>query len=335
MIEFSQFAALEAFAIKLFDARKPNTPLDQLARDLLRAFDDVCRLAGLDNVLDALEGRDDEAALVAQLQAIDLDGGGPRNAKPRQLAECVVKTLELVVVDPPAPQLTLGDDGRTQIMAAVTSVANAELAVPAIRDTIIAEARAHSEEGGAFNKVVAALDDRGEKLTKAPKVPIDTLHAVQKALADARTMVLTRLANTVFERIAPLLPEGILDRPITTRSTPREVAILRISRVGLAPSFVIKSLFDAITELVRIEWRAPEQTVHTYAASKTFDVGDLIEHPKFGRGTVVSRLNQRIEVDFGEKTPVTLMHVPAGGAKAPSSMPVRSGRIPPRPSEDD
>jgi hypothetical protein len=48
--------------------------------------------------------------------------------------------------------------------------------------------------------------------------------------------------------------------------------------------------------------------VHPYAASRTFAVGDVIEHPKFGRGTVVSRVAQRIEVEFPDGKH-TLAHV--------------------------
>jgi len=48
--------------------------------------------------------------------------------------------------------------------------------------------------------------------------------------------------------------------------------------------------------------------VHPYAASRTFAVGDVIDHPKFGRGTVVSRLAQRIDVEFADGVH-TLAHV--------------------------
>src|SRR5664279_1804346 len=147
-----QYVALQDVAARLFESRKTGGVLEQLARELLRGFFDVCTYAGLDNVLEELKVsertafEDDEimfAALIAQLQAIDLDGGGPRNAKPRQLAECVVAAL--------------GDDVRVAVAAAIAGVVNTELAAPAIRDAIIAEARTRCEESfhGSFNKIVA------------------------------------------------------------------------------------------------------------------------------------------------------------------------------------
>jgi hypothetical protein len=48
--------------------------------------------------------------------------------------------------------------------------------------------------------------------------------------------------------------------------------------------------------------------VHAYSATRTFAVGDVISHPKFGQGTVVSRLAQRIDVEFADGKH-TLVHV--------------------------
>ena len=47
----------------------------------------------------------------------------------------------------------------------------------------------------------------------------------------------------------------------------------------------------------------------TYGASQTFAIGELIAHPKFGCGTVVASISNRIEVEFpdGKRT---LVHVP-------------------------
>ena len=352
-VEFPQrqVGALQDFAARLFDSRKTGFPLDQLARDLMRGFCDVCRYAGLDNVLDALEVTDRTAleereplfaALVAQLVAIELDGGGPRNAKPRQLATCVVAALDLTIVEDSNQSISLDDDMHTAVRMAITNVVNTELAPPAIREAIIAEARTRCDESflGSFNKITAQLDDRGAQMIKQPKVPIDASQAVQRILTEARVAVIARIAGAVLDRVATVLPADAaarLDRPITVRSTPREVAILRACdpRVGTMPAKVIQSLLDSVTELAQIAWRAPEQAVLTYGASKTFEIGDLIEHPKFGRGTVVSRLASRIDVEFPDGK-VTLVHVPPAGsvAKSPTTPPPPR-REPPRPASDD
>ena len=329
-IEFPQrqLGALQDVAARLFESRKTGGALEQLARELLRGFFDVCTYAGLDNVLEELEAsertalEDDEvlfAALVAQLAAIEPDGGGPRNAKPRHLAECVVAAVGLTVIEEPDRNLSLGDDVRVAVAAAMAAVVNTELAAPAVRDAIIAEARARCDDSfhAAFAKIVAQLDERGAHLVKQPKVPIDASQAVQRALSEARTAVIARVARAAIEQAKVVLhhadPQAAarIDQPIVSRATPREVAILRAcdARVGMTPAKVMQSLLDSVTELARITWRKPEQPVLAYGASKTFAIGDLIEHPKFGRGTVVGSLAQRIDVEFPDGKH-TLVHVP-------------------------
>jgi hypothetical protein len=106
---------LQELAARLVDSRKPGTDLGTLARELLFGFHDICMRFGLDGLLVALAQTfppldiDDRAgladhpvvqpALLAQLNTIDLDGGGPRAAKPRQLADCVIAALQLTVAD--------------------------------------------------------------------------------------------------------------------------------------------------------------------------------------------------------------------------------------------
>src|SRR6185437_6743490 len=89
-IDFPQrhLSALSDVATRLLDSRKPKTDLHPLARELYAGFCDVCARYGLDRALAELGDSDAMvAALVGKLDAIDLDGGGPRNAKPRQLVD--------------------------------------------------------------------------------------------------------------------------------------------------------------------------------------------------------------------------------------------------------
>jgi hypothetical protein len=329
-----QVVALQELAARLLESRKAGTELDRLARDLLLGFHDVCARAGLDRVLvelaqafgpldssDRAALADHEpvsAALVAQLIAIKLDDGGPRNAKPRQVADGVAAALGLTVVTEPDRSIVLGDDVRGEVAVALAGVLDVEFAVPQIRETIIAEARARCDESfhGAFAKIAAQLDERGQQLVKQPKVPINALHAVQSALFEARNAIVDRVGRVAIDRAQQVLARADaelaarIDRPITLRSTPREVAILRAcdARVTKTPAKLAQSLLESLGELARITWRVPERPVLPYAASRTFAVGDLIEHPKFGRGTVVARLASRIDVEFADGKH-TLAHV--------------------------
>jgi hypothetical protein len=319
---------LHELAAHLLERRKAGTDLEHLSRDLLRGFYDLCVTTGLDRVLGELEATERtsleereslSAALVAQLGSIDLDGGGPRNAKPKQVAECVVAALGLNLVEEPDAGTSLGGDVRAAVVAAISRVVEAELAVPKIREDVISEARARCPESahGAFNKVVAQLDDRGAPIIKQPKVPIDAMQAVTHALTEARAAIIARVCGTAIDRAKEVIAKADadaaarIDLPISLAATPREVATRRTSetRVGLTPSKVVHALVEGLSDLARITWRAPEQVVHAYAASKTFKIGDLIEHPKFGRGAVVGSLMQRIDVEFPDGKH-TLIHVP-------------------------
>ncbi|MBC7975351.1 MAG: hypothetical protein H7138_10220, partial [Myxococcales bacterium] len=218
-IEFprSRIAALQDRAARLHESRKSGTSLDSLARDLLLAFVDVCAHAGLDRVLaelaqafPSLDVTDRAAfaadatvvpALVAQLETIDLDGGGPRGAKPRQLAECVIAALGLTPADEPSRAILLDDVVRGDLTRALAAVVDVELAAPKMREDIIADARARCDARfhTAFDRLAAQLDDRGLQLIKQPKIPIDALHAAQHALFEARNAVVARVADAAID----------------------------------------------------------------------------------------------------------------------------------------
>jgi hypothetical protein len=318
----AQIHTLQELATQLLDKRKAGTDLSTLARDMLAGFFEICARTGLDRVSSALE-REDEAqvsAIALELAKIDLDGGGPRQAKPRQVADSVVAALELAVVDEPDRSIVLGDDIRTAVTAAIAAVVDVDMAPAALREAIIDEARRQTEERfhPSFTKIVAQLDDRGMQLVKQPKVPIDAMQAVQRALFDARTTVITRVTARAFDRAKTIIAgadaaaAARLDEPITLRATPREVAARRACdpRVSKTPKLVTQLLVESLAELARIKWRVAEQVAQPYAASKTFSVGDVIEHPKFGRGTVVASAAARIDVEFADGK-YTLVHAPA------------------------
>jgi hypothetical protein len=331
-----RIAAFHDHAVRLYDSRKPGTSLASLARDLLLALFDVCTHAGLDRVLaelaeafPPLDVADRSAlathevvlpAVVAQLETIDLDGGGPRGPKPRQLVDCVVAALGLTPVDEPDRTITLDGAVRAEVTRALTAVVDVELAAPKLRADIIADARARCDarHHAAFDRLATQLDDRGLHFVKQAKVPIDALHAVQYALFEARNAVVARVVGAALDRARDVLAGADaeagarIDQPITLRATPREVAILRACdpRITKTPARVLQSLLESLTDLLRIAWRAPVETALPYAASRTFAVGDVIDHPKFGRGKVIASVVKRIDVEFADGTH-TLVHTPS------------------------
>jgi hypothetical protein len=326
----AHLAYLYDLGSRLIDSRRPGTDNEAVARSMLASFFDVCLRIGQDQLLAELDpsqppsDRSELAdhprylpALVAQLDTIDLDGGSPRNTKVKQLGDAIVTALGLAVVDAADRSIALDDKLRVAAHAAILDVATNALSVPQIRDSIIARARAVCEPRflGAFDKVAAQLDHNGMRLAKIPKVPIDALHAVQRLLADVRDSLIDEVGRAAIDRAKTIIEAASadaaarIDAPISLRLTPRDVAIGRAQdpNVPKAPAMVATTLLAAITELVPIAWRAPERVARPYAATQVFAVGELIEHPKFGLGTVKSVAAQRIEVEFTDG-PHTLVH---------------------------
>jgi hypothetical protein len=331
----NHLGSLQELAVRLIDSRKPGTPHDVLARDLLAGFYDISIRSGLDRVIDELAtahppldpaDRGDLAehptlnpALAAQLATLGLDKGGPRGEKPRQLADAVVTALGLTLTEEADRTITLGDDVRRKVVAAMASVVDDVLGLPKIRETMIAESRKRLElrHQSAFDKIAPRLDDRGMKMISQPKVPIDAVQAAQRALLETRTAVLGRAAGAAIDRardvIAAADPEAAarIDQPVTHRLTPRDVAIRRACepRVPAMPEAVVQAILESVTELARLAWRSAEKPVRPYKASETFAIGDVVEHPTFGRGSVIGGKDRRIDVEFADGAR-TLVHVP-------------------------
>lgn len=323
-------AHLQELGSTLIDSRKPGTENTVVARELLASFHDICMRFGLDQLLAELEPtqplaeRGDLAdhpthlpALAAQLGTIDLDAGTPRNTKVKQLADAIVAALGLTLIDIEDRAVAVDHKVRNEVHAAMTSIVTAELAVPKIRESIIARARAATELRfhHPFDKIAAQLDERGMRIDKTPKVPLEALQTVQRHLADARNSLIDEVARTAIDRAKAIIegasPEAAarIDAPIALRLTPRDVAIRRAQEPKLPkiPPVIVDTLLVALTELAPIGWRAPEQPLRTYGASQTFAVGERIDHPKFGRGSVTSVSPTRIEVEF-EDGEHTLVH---------------------------
>jgi hypothetical protein len=319
-------APLQELGARALESRKPKSPSQPFARELLAGFHDLCMRSGLDRTLVELEqvhppldASDSSTlsdhptllpALVARLDALDLDGGGPRNLKPVQIADAVVSSLGLALSDDVPRTIELDGSVRSEVAAALARAVNGELALPRLRETIISHARERCEERflGAFEKIVAQLDERGMRMTKQPKVPLDASQAIQRQLVDTRNAVLGRIAGAAIDGAQQVISRANaeaaarIDQPITHKLTPREVGILRACdpRLPKLPAVVVESLLESLTELASLAWRAPEQAARVYAPTAKFAVGELVEHPKFGRGSVVSVAAQRVEIEFAD-----------------------------------
>jgi hypothetical protein len=144
-------------------------------------------------------------------------------------------------------------------------------------------------------------------MLKQPKVPLDAVQAVQPVLYAARNAVVGGAASAAIDRAKQVIKRSDadaaarIDLPITHRLTPREVAVARAcdDRVPKQPAAVVQSLLESLTELAGLAWRAPDRPVRPYVARQT----------KFGRGSVIARQAQRIEVEFADGRR-TLVHTP-------------------------
>lgn len=281
------------------------------AKDLLDSFAGACVAAGQDALLETFDPDAVEPTLAAELAA-KYDAGGPRNAKPRILVDCLLASLGIELVDDPTPPTSLSDDVRKEIAAAATAVLEPALVPAQLRADIIAAARSATPaaQHGTFDKIAAALDDRGLKMTKQPKVPLDIDQAVQKNLVLARERVIGGAVRAALDRAKAIIARADadvaarIDAPVTLRLTPRDVVVHRImdARVPKTAALVVPVFVDALAQLARITWRAAEKTARPYSAKDTFAVGELVEHPKFGRGTVKSVATQKIDVEFADAT---------------------------------
>ena len=318
---------LQEVAARILETRAIEGDPDQLARELFAGFHELCLRLGLDGVLEDLGLTDDadgtehpdlRSALATRLgNKAEFDPRGPRNAKPKQLADAVVATLGLTVNEDPAPSISLDSDVRKTMMQALATVLEIELAIPKIREDIIRRGRTRCEERflSSYEKITAQLDERGMKMVRQPKVPLDAVQAVQQLLVDARFAAIEQAANLAIDRAKPVLAAASaeaaerIDTPVTLKLTPRQVAVRRVAdvRASKIPEAVAQGLLAALSELVHLTWLVQERPARPYSASATFTVGELVEHPKFGRGSVTAVATQRMDVEFPEGK-MTLVH---------------------------
>lgn len=317
--------AITDLAVRLLDSRKTGTPGETFAHELLARMPELCLRQGLDGVLAQLppdfdDDRGVQAALASRLDAADLDGGGPRNARPGKVADCVLGALDLTLTDEQDP-IELDAGIRDDLAKAIATGLDAELAPAPLREAIIADARTRCspEHEAVFAKIIAQLDDRGLRMLKQPKVPLDASQAIQRALGEARHTVIGRVASAAIDRAKAVLERASgeaaaraaarIDAPISLALTPRQVAVARVcdDRASKVPAALATAIADSLAELLQLTWHTPEAAARAYSPRETFAVGDAIDHPKLGRGVVLAVAGQKIEVQFAESK-ATLVH---------------------------
>jgi hypothetical protein len=296
---------------RIIDVRPVGTGHAVIARDLLEGFVEACLSAGQDVLVEGFDPEEPEPRLVALL-AERYDERGPRNTKSRILVDALLTAVGSELGDDTVPMIALDDDVRKDVVAAITGVLEPALATPELKERIVATARRATDEAqlGTFDKIAAHLDDRGLTLVKQPKVPLDASQAIQKHLTAARETVIGGAARTAIERAKDIIARvdadaaARLDAPISLRMTPRDVAVRRIlsSKIPKTTAVVVPVLVDTLAQAARLTWRAAEKHARTYSAKETFAVGELVDHPKFGRGSVTSVDTKRIEVEFSDGT---------------------------------
>ncbi len=321
----------------MLESRGAGVENGTLARELLAGFYETCIRSGLDGVLTEIEqafaplvvadelALADDPRLHGDLTArlgnkAEFDARGPRNAKPKQLADILIAVLALTPSDPPDRAVTLSNELRGEVVKALASVIDVQLGVPQIRESIITAARGQCEEHyhKSFDKIVAQLDERGMRAPQPLKIPLDAVQTVQRLLNQARATVVATAANAAIDRAKQVLakaePEAAerFDQPITHKLTPRQVAVQRVTdaRAPKSPEPVVQSLLQTLTELSDLSWQIREEPAQPYSVSTTYAVGDVIDHPKFGRGTVKAIAIQRVDVQFADGV-MTLVHARA------------------------
>ncbi len=341
MIAFPRrhLAALEDLAAHVLEKRGVRARPETLARDLLGGFHELCMGHGLDGIVLELDRSvtplepeavpiDDEAVLSEELSFRDplaarlsskesFDPGGPRPAMLRQLADAVVASLSLSPYDPEERTITLADAALRELDSAMATAIEPALAPPKLREAIISTGRELCQPLylDAFDEIAPQLDVLGTRVPPQRDMPLHAVQAVKRTLLDGKADVVERAAHDAIDRAKRVLlrasadAAGRLDEPISHRLTPRDVAIRRLAKLRIPkPEAVVPSLLASLTELLELAWEDPEPAARAYSPRESFAVGDLLDHPTFGCGTVEAAWETSVEVEFEDGSWRTLVH---------------------------
>lgn len=103
-----------------------------------------------------------------------------------------------------------------------------------------------------------------------------------------------KLARRVFERLLP-------DAPARTKEEEEAFAELFIQLAWGArrePELRADRAVEWLESSLAIRWLAPPRGERPYVPSDAYEIGDVVVHPRFGRGTVKAKTDTSIEVAF-------------------------------------
>ena len=68
------------------------------------------------------------------------------------------------------------------------------------------------------------------------------------------------------------------------------------------PELRAERAVEWMAEEVGIVWLPPPRSVRPYSSADAYEIGDVVDHPRFGRGVVKARTDTAIEVAFSDRT---------------------------------
>lgn len=125
---------------------------------------------------------------------------------------------------------------------------------------------------------------------------------ILEALSQAREGEMTPdqrscIARRVFELV---LPNGRTASQRKSEAAFAEIFIQLAWGARREPEARVIRAVEWLESELKIRWESPQRGERAYSASDAYDVGDVVVHPRFGRGVVQTRTDTSIDVEFSD-----------------------------------